>query len=80
MIGVVKLKQQITILKSTINMDTYKTFLRSFTNWESFAKARKMAQDTGLSYDEARERCKYYNDNRTPRQIKKGTKMEFTRE
>lgn len=61
-------------------METYKTFIRSATDWESFAKARKITQDTGLSYEKARERCEDYNKNRTARQIKKGTKMEFTRE
>jgi hypothetical protein len=60
--------------------DTYYTFLRSCTDWKSFASARKITQDTGLSYEEARQRCDDYNDNRSKRQIAKGTKMEFTRE
>lgn len=59
---------------------TYKTFLRSCTDWKSFAKARKITQDTGLTYEEAQRRCEQYNDNRTARQIKKGTKLEFTSE
>lgn len=58
-------------------MNTHKTFLRSATNWNQFATARKVTQETGLSYEEAQERCKQYNDNRTARQIRKGTKMEF---
>jgi hypothetical protein len=60
--------------------DRYKTFLRSCTDWKSFFKARKITQDTGLSYEEAQRRCQEYEANRTPRQIRKGTKMEFTRE
>ena len=60
--------------------DRYKTFLRSCTDWKSFSSARKITQDTGLTYEEAQRRCADYNDNRTPRQIRKGTKMEFTRE
>ena len=61
-------------------MNTYKTFLRSCNNWKEFAKSRKITQDTGLSYSEAVARCDYYNDNRSARQIAKGTKMEFTAE
>jgi len=60
--------------------DTYKTFLRSCTDWKSFASARKLTQDTGLSYEDALQRCGDYNANRNARQITKGTKMEFTRE
>ena len=60
--------------------DRYKTFLRSCTNWQEFASARKITQETGLSYEEAQRRCADYNDNRKPAQIRKGTKMEFTRE
>jgi hypothetical protein len=59
---------------------TYKTFKRSCTNWKQFAKARKITVDTGLTYEEAQRRCDEYNDNRTPAQIRKGTKMEFIRE
>ena len=59
---------------------TYKTFIRSCTNWQTFAKGRKMTQDTGLDYDTAKSRCAEYNKDRTPRQIRKGTMMEFTAE
>lgn len=61
-------------------MATYRTFLRSCTDWKSFAKARKITQATGLTEAEAYEMCQRYNDNRKPAQIRKGTKMEFTRE
>jgi len=56
----------------------YKTFKRSATNWRTFGSSRKITVDTGLSMAEARERCKQFNDNRTSRQIKKGTMLEFT--
>ena len=59
---------------------SYKTFKRSATNWQEFASARKITVDTGLTYDEAYEACQEYNDNRTPEQIRKGTKLEFTEE
>lgn len=59
---------------------TYKTFIRSCRNWEEFAKARKRTVDTGLTYDEAVRACERYNRNRSRAQIKRGTKMEFTRE
>jgi hypothetical protein len=61
-------------------MTTYKTFKRSCRNWEEFANARKITVDTGLTYDEARERCKEFNSSRTNAQIKAGTKLEFTEE
>ena len=60
--------------------DHYKTFKRSCTNWKEFGKSRKITECTGLTYDEARKQCDDYNNNRTPAQIRKGTKMEFTRE
>lgn len=59
---------------------TYKTFLRSCTDWKSFSKARKITDCTGLTEAEAVARCDSYNENRNARQIRKGTKMEYTRE
>lgn len=61
-------------------MTTYKTFLRSATDWKSFGSARKITQETGLTYEQARQRCEDYMAKRTARQIKKGTKLEFTAE
>ena len=61
-------------------MRRYKTFLRSATSFAEFARARKTTIYTGLSCDEARQACTEYNDNRNARQIRKGTKMEFTEE
>lgn len=55
----------------------YKTFKRSCTGWEQFAKSRKITQSTGLTYAQAKQECEDYNNNRTPAQIRKGTKMEF---
>lgn len=61
-------------------MQTYRTFKRSATNWREFGSARKITVDTRLSYSEAQQQCKDYNDNRTPAQIRRGTMMEFERE
>ena len=58
-------------------MTYYKTFIRSCTDWKSFFKARKITQETGLTYEQARQRCEDYNKNRTSRQIRKGTMLEF---
>lgn len=61
-------------------MTYYKTFKRSCTDWRSFAKARKITEETGLTYEQALERCERFNNSRTPAQIRKGTKLEFTRQ
>lgn len=61
-------------------MEMYKTFKRSCTNLEEFARARKITVDRGLTYEEARRQCQQFNNNRTARQIRRGTKMEFTKE
>jgi hypothetical protein len=61
-------------------MTTYKTFKRSCRNWQEFARARKITESTGLTYEQARQQCEYFNNNRTPAQIRKGTKLEFTAE
>lgn len=69
-------------------MPTYKTFIRSYKLDPekphitcSFLRGRKITQDTGIpDYNTARERCEAYNKNRTARQIKRGTMMEFTKE
>lgn len=59
-------------------MPLYKTFKRSATSFETFSSARKITVDTHLTYDQAREQCQAYNSSRTPAQIRKGTKLEFT--
>ena len=59
---------------------TYKTFKRSCKNWEQFATARKITEETGLTYEQAQERCTEFNQNRTAAQIRRGTKLEFTAE
>jgi hypothetical protein len=61
-------------------MDTYKTFKRSCATWKEFGSARKITVDRGLTAEEARRACKEFNDNRTPAQIRKDTKLEFTKE
>jgi len=61
-------------------MTTYRTFKRSARNWGEFARARKITEDRGLTYDRARERCEAFNASRTPEQTRRGTKLEFTAE
>jgi len=59
-------------------MTTYKTFKRSCRNWQEFAIARKITESTGLTYEQAKQQCEEFNNNRTPAQVRKGTKLEFT--
>lgn len=59
-------------------MTYYKTFKRSARNWQEFASARKITEETGLTYEQAQERCREFNANLTPAQRRKGTKLEFT--
>lgn len=59
-------------------MTYYKTFKRSANNLQQFASARKITVDTGLTYEQAQQACKEFNDNRSAAQIHKGTKLEFT--
>lgn len=61
-------------------MTYYKTFKRSCTNWKQFGSGRKITEETGLTYDQARQRCEEFNKNRNSRQIRKGTMLEFTAE
>lgn len=56
----------------------YKTFKRSCRNWREFAQARKITVETGLTYDQAADRCRVFNAQLTPAQVRKGTKLEFT--
>jgi hypothetical protein len=56
----------------------YTVFRRSATNWEQFTNARKTVIRRNLTISEARQLCSSFNDNRTPDQIRKGTKYEFT--
>jgi hypothetical protein len=59
-------------------MTKYKVFKRSATNWDEFATARKTTIRRGLTIEEARRMCAEFNDNRTPAEEKRGTKLEFT--
>lgn len=59
---------------------TYRTFIRSVRNWREYSTARKTTVDRGLTIDEARRACDRFNESRTPQQVRKGTKMEFTAE
>jgi hypothetical protein len=58
----------------------FRTFKRSATNWRQFATARKITVDTHLTEAEAQAQCREYNDNRTPTQRRRGTKMEYERQ
>ena len=58
-------------------MSAYRTFKRSATGWESFARARKYHDAYWASAAEARARCERFNANRTRAQERRGTKMEF---
>lgn len=58
----------------------YKTFKRSATGWNQFGKSRKITEETGLTYEVAKQRCEEFNKNRTKAQIRKGTYLEFTAE
>lgn len=61
-------------------MDTFRTFKRSARNFEEFARARKITDRTGLTREEARQRCEEWNADRTASQIARGTKLEFEHE
>lgn len=55
----------------------YFTFRRSARNFEEFAKAKKVISRRNLTLAEARRMCDEFNDNRTPAEVRRGTKMEF---
>lgn len=55
----------------------YRTFKRSCRNWQEFASARKITEDRGLTYSQAQERCREFNENLTAAQVRRGTKLEF---
>ena len=57
---------------------TYYVFKRSAVSFESFARAKKTTLARGLTYEEAQRYCARWNADRTPAQIRKGTKAEFT--
>jgi len=59
------------------NLRCYKTFKRTANSMSEFARARRIEVDRNLTIDEARRACDRFNDNRTPTQIRRGTKLEF---
>ena len=61
-------------------MATYKVFRRKAKNFEEFSKARKFTIEVGLSIENALKLCQQFNENRTDKQIKNGTKYEFEKE
>lgn len=58
----------------------YKTFLRAARNFNEFSSARKKTVDRGLTLEEARRACATFNNARSPAQIKRGIKLEFTQD
>ncbi len=63
---------------TTTEPGIYVTFLRSARNFQEFASADKIVQETDLTYTEAREACQNFNEHRTDAEIEAGTKMEFS--
>lgn len=59
---------------------TYRTFKRSARNFIEFVNAKKITVHKGLTEAEAQAACAQFNNNRTPEQIRKGTKLEYTKE
>lgn len=57
--------------------EKYRVFKRSATCWKHLAR-RGTTVRPGLTYEEAQRFCDDWNNNRTPAQIRAGTKMEFT--
>ncbi len=55
----------------------YRTFKRSARNWEELASARKVTDQRGLTFEQAKERCAQWNKARTHAQVVRGTKLEF---
>lgn len=56
---------------------SYRTFKRSCTDWKSFASARKIKDMSGLTHEEAYNRCQLLNSELTTAQKRSGTKYEF---
>ncbi len=56
----------------------YIVFRRSCTDWKSFAKARRTKIRANVTIQEAMKLCDEFNENRSPSQIRNGTKYEFT--
>lgn len=54
----------------------YKTFIRSCRNFQEFSTAEKIDQSLGLTFNEAFEECRDFNNNLTQEQIDAGTKLD----
>ena len=54
-----------------------RVFKRSATNFQEFAKARKITVCITTAA-EAVKMCREFNENLTPRQERRGTRMEWT--
>ena len=58
----------------------YTTFKRSASDWQTFARARKITVARGLTHAQALAACEEFNRNRTAAQRRRGTRLEFERE
>ena len=56
----------------------YLVFKRSATSWRSFSQARKYRIKVVQTAEDALRLCDEFNSNRSPSQIRRGTKYEFT--
>ncbi len=52
----------------------------TLTPEQQFARARKMTENRGLSYESARQQCQEFNANLTAAQKRRGTKLELEAE
>ena len=57
---------------------TVRVFKRSATNFQEFANARKITV-AHVPEKEAVKMCREFNENLTPQQKRRGTRMEWTR-
>jgi hypothetical protein len=60
------------------DLPIYTVFKRSCTDWRSFSRARKITIAKRVTYAQALRLCEAFNANRTPAQVRRGTKAGFT--
>lgn len=61
-------------------MSTYRVFTRSATNFEEFARARKITKRRKLTLEQARDFCVEGNKTLSDQQKRRGFKYEFESE
>jgi hypothetical protein len=62
----------------TTKTKMFKAFKCSANSFEELVNARKITACRNLTESEARRFCRNFNTSRTPSQIRRGTKMEYT--